>query len=542
MGSLRRTGMRRRLLFVLAVSLLVVAALTVGASAAGPGGWDHLGDGGTPGSHSLDGTVSALKDTSSGFLYVGGNFTGAGGIANTNRIAKWSGTSWSAVSSPTSGIDNGIVDAIAVDLNGNVYAGGNFQNAGGGGGATNADYLAKWDGTSWAPFCTSLNPGSAFNGNVKALQIIGSTLYVGGEFQNGGGLADADYLLACNLTSGASSATTAPGAINAFQGPVYALTADGNGALYAGGGFIDLEQHGAADKVAYLSGGAWHAMGSGTGQCGCAVSGFVRSLASNGPNVYVSTDATDVGGIAEADHVARWDGTAWSALGSNTAGTNGWFPTSASIDGLDASSSLVFATGSFQNANGEARADAIAYFDGTWHPIGSDGAGNGPLNPSGSAVAIFDRYRLDGTPLRLYAGGSFTSAGGDGQARSVASFRLQDLSNPFDPTPTPTPTAAPTTVPTTPPSTTTPDKTAPSTLLAKARISQAKRKATFRFASSEPGGGFLCKLDEKRFKPCTSPKTYTKLKRGRHVFRVKARDRAGNVDGTPAVKRFKIKR
>jgi hypothetical protein len=29
---------------------------------------------------------------------------------------------------------------------------------------------------------------------------------------------------------------------------------------------------------------------------------------------------------------------------------------------------------------------------------------------------------------------------------------------------------------------------------------------------------------------------------GKHTFRVTARDRAGNVDATPAVKRFTIKR
>ena len=87
-----------------------------------------------------------------------------------------------------------------------------------------------------------------------------------------------------------------------------------------------------------------------------------------------------------------------------------------------------------------------------------------------------------------------------------------------------------------------PDITAPRTLLRRARINQAKRKATFRFGSGERGSKFVCKLDKKKYKPCTSPKTYKKLKRGKHVFRVKARDRAGNVDRTPMVKRFKIKR
>ena len=35
---------------------------------------------------------------------------------------------------------------------------------------------------------------------------------------------------------------------------------------------------------------------------------------------------------------------------------------------------------------------------------------------------------------------------------------------------------------------------------------------------------------------------YKKLRRGKHAFRVKARDRAGNVDQTPIVRRFRIKR
>ena len=48
-------------------------------------------------------------------------------------------------------------------------------------------------------------------------------------------------------------------------------------------------------------------------------------------------------------------------------------------------------------------------------------------------------------------------------------------------------------------------------------------------------------LDKKKAGPCSSPKTYRRLARGKHVFRVRARDRAGNLDATPAVKRFKIK-
>jgi len=57
-----------------------------------------------------------------------------------------------------------------------------------------------------------------------------------------------------------------------------------------------------------------------------------------------------------------------------------------------------------------------------------------------------------------------------------------------------------------------------------------KRSARFKFKSSEPGSSFKCKLDRRRFKPCKSPKTYRHLKRGKHAFKVRAIDRAGNVD------------
>lgn len=93
-----------------------------------------------------------------------------------------------------------------------------------------------------------------------------------------------------------------------------------------------------------------------------------------------------------------------------------------------------------------------------------------------------------------------------------------------------------------PPLPPTADTTPPNTTIAKATINQVMRKATFRLTSSEPGSSFLCKLDKKAFAPCRSPKTYKHLKLGKHKFQVKARDAAGNLDRTPAVKRFKIKR
>jgi hypothetical protein len=519
MGRLRSTG-TRRLLRVLALATIAIAGIATWALATGPGGWDHLGDGGTPGSDSLNNVASALAVTSGG-LYVGGAFTDAGGLTDADRIARWSGSSWSAVSSPASQISDGRVSAIAVDGN-KVYAGGTFTQAN-----EDANHLAFWDGDSWEPACIDSAAGPAFDGNVTSLQIIGRTLYIGGEFHNGAHILAADYLLACDLDTRDATPTVVDEA-HAFSGSVYALTADSDGTLYAGGGFtLDLNPLPDTQNVAALpEGGTWEAMGPG-------VTTFVRGLTAVGTNVYVGTNADDVAGIAQADRVVKWDGSAWSALGSNTAGDNGWFRAGTSIYGLAGTGSYLFATGSFQDANGDPRADMVAWFDGSaWHPLGSNGLGDGPLAGEGSALAIIDR--------QLYATGNFTSAGGDPQAHSVASFGLSQVIAYPTPTVTPGPSAVAT--PTVTPSPTPPDVTPPRTLLRRSQINQAKRKATFRFASGEAGSRFSCKLDKKAYKQCTSPKTYRKLKPGKHVFRVKARDRAGNVDRTPIIKRFRIKR
>jgi hypothetical protein len=67
-----------------------------------------------------------------------------------------------------------------------------------------------------------------------------------------------------------------------------------------------------------------------------------------------------------------------------------------------------------------------------------------------------------------------------------------------------------------------------------------KHKATFRFTATEPGSTFKCKLDKKKWSNCNSPKTYTGLKEGKHVFKVKATDAAGNVDPTPAQRSWRV--
>ena len=84
------------------------------------------------------------------------------------------------------------------------------------------------------------------------------------------------------------------------------------------------------------------------------------------------------------------------------------------------------------------------------------------------------------------------------------------------------------------------DLTPPQTTITSgpANLTKATR-ASFAF-SSEAGATFACSLDGAAYKACRSPTTLKGLSQGRHTFRVRATDRAGNVDPTPAVWRWKI--
>ena len=67
---------------------------------------------------------------------------------------------------------------------------------------------------------------------------------------------------------------------------------------------------------------------------------------------------------------------------------------------------------------------------------------------------------------------------------------------------------------------------------------QAKLK--FKFTSDEPGSTFECKVDKKRFKPCTSPRKVKRLDDGKHKFKVIATDAAGNVDPSAAKDKWRV--
>ena len=391
----------RRLLLILSLSLSASLILAATADAlTGTGTWNHVGtNGASPPGPALNGHVNEMLAVGT-VLYVGGDFTNVGGPAG-DKIAKWNGTSWSSIGSAPLA-DNGHVRAIAT-YGGRVYAGGTFLNAGGN---PNADYLAVYDGVSWKPFCNV--SGAAFNLQVNALQVVGADLFVGGTFQNANNVADGDYLVRCNMNTGAMSTTRVGG----LTGPVYAMALTSDGKLYVGGNFGNLGSPTSnAVRVAWYD-GTWHGLGT------TAIGGIVRSLHAIGTDVYVASDGVNIGGNAKADHLVKWNGTSYSSVGSDSTGVNGYFPTSAYIYDLTSIGSLLFASGSWQNANGQPSGDMLAYFDGgTWRPLGSDGAGGGAMSSETDALAVFGG--------QLYAGGAISNGGGDVLADWIASRSLR---------------------------------------------------------------------------------------------------------------------
>ncbi|MFC7359488.1 right-handed parallel beta-helix repeat-containing protein, partial [Nocardioides astragali] len=79
------------------------------------------------------------------------------------------------------------------------------------------------------------------------------------------------------------------------------------------------------------------------------------------------------------------------------------------------------------------------------------------------------------------------------------------------------------------------DTTAPQTTITDRPDDPTKRtSATFGFAADEADSTFQCALDDRGFEGCSSSADFAGLTEGSHTLRVKATDRAGNTDASPA--------
>lgn len=94
------------------------------------------------------------------------------------------------------------------------------------------------------------------------------------------------------------------------------------------------------------------------------------------------------------------------------------------------------------------------------------------------------------------------------------------------------------------------DTTAPDARIDKApkkKIKTRKQlaKVKISFSADDPVARFECKLDKQAYRPCSSPKSYRIKATGhlrKHAFSVRAIDAAGNIDPTPAMRTFRVKR
>ncbi|MEA2134479.1 MAG: large repetitive protein [Solirubrobacteraceae bacterium] len=85
------------------------------------------------------------------------------------------------------------------------------------------------------------------------------------------------------------------------------------------------------------------------------------------------------------------------------------------------------------------------------------------------------------------------------------------------------------------------DTTAPATSIDSAPADPSNAAtATFGFSSDESGAVYECRRDGAAFAACTSPATVSGLGDGNHTFDVRAVDRAGNTDPTPASRSWNV--
>ena len=86
------------------------------------------------------------------------------------------------------------------------------------------------------------------------------------------------------------------------------------------------------------------------------------------------------------------------------------------------------------------------------------------------------------------------------------------------------------------------DATPPETTITAAPAARTgDAEAAFAYAASEQRSTFECALDGAGFRPCQAAgQRYRGLAAGRHVFRVRAIDAAGNADPTPAAHAWRV--
>lgn len=246
-----------------------------------------------------------------------------------------------------------------------------------------ANGIARWNGTNWAP----LGTGTGINGVPLKLLVHDDSLYVGGEF------ASVDGVAARNLArwDGQQWSTVGGGLPPGFFNAWVVTMVEFEGHLIVGGSFFSANGV-PANNIARWDGQAWSALGSG-------LNGRVNALAVYNGDLYAGGEFTSSGQTI-VNRVARWRAGAWSALSTGVDGV---------VHALDAQADRLVVGGLF-NAAGGLSSRAVAAWNGSeWIP----------MNPE-TAPCCGGVYSITSHEGRTVIGGTFLD---DGAALSnVASW------------------------------------------------------------------------------------------------------------------------
>ena len=230
--------------------------------------------------------------------YIGGGFDDVAGITGLNHIAKWTGSSWTSVGN-TGDISgsNRFIEALTFDQNGDgPYIGGNFNNVAG---ITGLNKLAKWTGNSW----TSIGNTGDFDNNeinIITFSTTGEGPYIGGTINKIAGITGLD-----KLAKWTGSSWTSIGNTGDISDKVRSIVFDQNGeGPYIGGNFTDVAGIIGLDHIAKWTGSSWTSIGN-TGDIGDNIRSIVFDQNGDGP--YIGGSFTDVSGITDLDRLAKYN-------------------------------------------------------------------------------------------------------------------------------------------------------------------------------------------------------------------------------------------
>jgi hypothetical protein len=334
-------------------------------------GWSALGSG-------IDGEVLALATVPDGPLVAGGSFGTAGGAFAAN-IAQWDGAGWRPLGAGIVAGSGGYgVNTLALMPDRSLVAGGTFSLAGG----LPVKNIACWDGQAWS----ALDAGTVGHaaGDNWGPGVLSSAVLPGGDLVIGGSFAGAGEVAAANVArwDGAAWSALARGTGDRVRAQL--LLPDER--LVAGGNFRSI-QGVEAVGVAVWDGAHWSPMGDG-------IDGHVYQLVRAPDGDILAAVTTDYAG----GKVFRWNGSQWSAV---TTAISGYVFTVAVLPGGD-----LAVGGQFIAAPGVLVADSIARWDGSaWHAMGQ-----GVTVSSEYLAEVFSMVVLPGGDLVV--GGLFNQAGG----------------------------------------------------------------------------------------------------------------------------------